>query len=277
MGRRLAAALALLFALAACGGAGGGAEGRSNGSGESAQEGSAQREAAQREAAQGEVAQGEAAQLWVTRDRGREVMLTATVPAGLTVLQALERQADVGTRYGGRYVQSVEGIEGGLTEQQDWFYFVNGIEPDVGATEIRLRPGDVAWWDFRSWAEQMAAPVVVGAFPEPFLHGFDGHVRAVEVRAPAELADAAAALEELLVSSSSATGEPNVFVLEVREGATGATLAAERGQANDAPVRFTLSGSLSAVRAAALELARAPATVRFRYTAEFDEQGRLLP
>jgi hypothetical protein len=221
-------------------------------------------------------AQAETAQLWVTRDGGSEVILTTTVPAGLTVLQALDREADIETRYGGRYVQAIEGVEGSLARQQDWFYFLNGIEPDVGATEVRLRPGDVAWWDFRSWAEQMAAPVVVGAFPEPFLHGFDGRTRPASVQAPAELAEAAAALEALFAAAAGA-GEPNVFVLEVRAGATGATLRAERGPANDAPVRFVLSGTLEAVQAAALTIAGVPDAVRFRYSAEFDGQGRVLP
>jgi hypothetical protein len=218
----------------------------------------------------------ESAQLWVTRDGGSEVILTTTVPAGLTVMQALDREADIETRYGGRYVQAIEGIEGNLARQQDWFYFLNGIEPDVGAAEVRLRPGDVAWWDFRSWAQQMEAPVVVGAFPEPFLHGFDGRTRPASVQAPSELAEAAAALEALLAEAAGA-GEPNVFVLEVREGATGATLRADRGPANDAPVRFVLSGSLEAVRAAALAIAGSPDAVRFHYSAEFDGQGRVLP
>jgi hypothetical protein len=212
----------------------------------------------------------------VTRDGGSEVILTATVPAGLTVLQALDREADVETRYGGRFVQAIDGIEGSFSAQQDWFYFLNGIEPDVGAAEIRLRPGDVAWWDFRSWAEQMQAPVVVGAFPEPFLHGFDGRTRPAEVRAPAELGDAAEALE-LLLADAGGTGDPNLFVLEVRPDTTGATLIAKRGTANDAPVRFVLSGELEAVRAAAIAIAKAPETIRFRYRVEFDEQGRVLP
>jgi hypothetical protein len=217
---------------------------------------------------------GGTASLWVTRDRGSEVVLTATVPAGLTVLQALEREAEVETRYGGRFVQAINGIEGSLAQQRDWFYFVNGIEPDVGAAEVRLRPGDVAWWDFRSWEEEMEAPVVVGAFPEPFGHGWDGRVRPAEVRHPPELAPEAQALQELLGSSGS--GEPNVFELEVRDGAAGATLTASRGTGNGSPVTFVLSGSLDAVRAAALRLAREPEAVRFHYGAEFDRAGNVL-
>ena len=216
------------------------------------------------------------AEIWVTRDRGSEVVLTATVPAGLTVLQALEREADVETRYGGRFVQAIEGIEGSLAAQRDWFFLLNGIEPDVGAAEVTLRPGDIAWWDFRSWtASAEEQRVAVGAFPEPFLHGWEGIRRPAEVRAPAGLAAEAQALEALL-GGGDAHGEPNVFVLAVREGAEGATLAAARGSGNGSPVTFTLSGSLDAVRAVARAIAEDPAIVRFRYEARFDEAGRVV-
>jgi hypothetical protein len=114
------------------------------------------------------------ATLWVTRDRGAEVILDREVPAGLTAMQALDRAADIETRYGGRYVQAINGIEGSLTNRRDWFYFINGYEADRSAAEYRLREGDVEWWDFRSWKTRMREPVVVGAFPEPFLHGYGG-------------------------------------------------------------------------------------------------------
>jgi hypothetical protein len=114
------------------------------------------------------------ATLWVTRDRGAEVILDREVPTGLTAMQALDRVADIETRYGGRYVQAINGIEGSLVNRRDWFYFINGYEADRSAAEYRLREGDVEWWDFRSWQTRMREPVVVGAFPEPFLHGFAG-------------------------------------------------------------------------------------------------------
>ena len=122
------------------------------------------------------------ATLWVTRDRGAHVVYTGTVPAGLTAMQALDRKLDITTRYGGRFVQSIDGIEGNASRQRDWFYFVNGIEADRGAAEYRLHPGDVEWWDYRSWAHgRMSVPIVVGAFPEPFVHGFDGSRNEVNV------------------------------------------------------------------------------------------------
>ena len=116
------------------------------------------------------------ATLWVTRDRGAQVLFEGEVPAGLTAMQALVRAQKVETRYGGRYVQAIDGVSGSLSAQKDWFFFVNGVESGTGAAEVRLRPGDVEWWDYRSWrvgkTGAMTVPVVVGAFPEPFVHGF---------------------------------------------------------------------------------------------------------
>jgi hypothetical protein len=88
----------------------------------------------------------------------------------------------VKTRYGGRFVQSIDGVVGSLSARRDWFYFVNGYEADRGASEYTLHPGDVEWWDFRSWANgEYRVPVVVGAFPEPFLHGYGGKRLATSV------------------------------------------------------------------------------------------------
>lgn len=126
---------------------------------------------------------GGEATLWVTRDRGAEVLVTASVPAGLTAMQALREEADVDTSYGGRFVQAIEGIEGDAGARRDWFYFVNGVEADRGAAEYRLRAGDVLWWDYRSWAgNAMRQAVVVGAWPEPFIQGYDGRARPAAVR-----------------------------------------------------------------------------------------------
>ena len=102
------------------------------------------------------------ATLWVTRDRGASVLAVRMVPDGLTAMQALDRELDVKTRYSGRFVQSIEGIDGDASKQRDWFWFLNGIEADRSAADYRLHAGDVEWWDFRSWRGQMREPVVVG-------------------------------------------------------------------------------------------------------------------
>ena len=119
------------------------------------------------------------ATLWVTRDRGAHVLHVARVPAGVSVLQALERVAKVKTRFGGRYVRAVDGVE--EHGQTAWFYYVNGYLADRSAADYRLRRGEVAWWDYRSWRDPQQDPVVVGAFPEPFLHGYDGQRRSAVV------------------------------------------------------------------------------------------------
>jgi hypothetical protein len=107
------------------------------------------------------------ATLWVTRDRGHTVLYEGKVPAGLTAMQALDRKLDIETRYGGRFVQAIQGLRGDAGEQRDWFWYVNGLEGDRSAGEYRLHAGDVEWWDYRSWKRQMRVPVVVGAWPKP--------------------------------------------------------------------------------------------------------------
>src|SRR5579884_3389741 len=112
------------------------------------------------------------ATLWVTRDRGAHVLFAGAVPAGLNAIQTVERKLKVSTRYGGRYVQSIDGIDGSLSAQRDWFYFVDGVEGNRSAADVRLRPGDILWWDYRNWTPATEdIPVVAGAYPHPFVDG----------------------------------------------------------------------------------------------------------
>jgi hypothetical protein len=198
------------------------------------------------------------AALWVTRDRGADVLIVRTVDAGQTALQALDRVADVETRYGGRFVQAIDGVAGSLSDQRDWFYFVNGIEGDRSAAEYRLHPGDVLWWDYRSWAETMRAPVVVGAFPEPFLHGYDGKRReaCVLYELPRLRRAAEAIARRIRARATSAVCTPGANVLEVTFVRT--PFHAESG-GPDRPVTFRISG------ADALRLAENPRLARFHY------------
>jgi hypothetical protein len=113
-------------------------------------------------------ARGEAT-LWVTRDRGAHVLYAGKVPAGLNGIQAVERKLKVETRYGGRYVQSIDGVAGSLGAQRDWFFYVDGIQGGESAASVRLHAGDVLWWDYRHWTPAtMDIPAVAGAFPQPF-------------------------------------------------------------------------------------------------------------
>ena len=111
------------------------------------------------------------ATLWVTENRGANVVWSGAVPAGLNGIQTVERKLKVSTRYGGRFVQSIDGISGSLGKQRDWFFYVNGVEGGESAASVRLKPGDVLWWDYRHWTgATMDVPVVAGAYPQPFLH-----------------------------------------------------------------------------------------------------------
>jgi hypothetical protein len=200
------------------------------------------------------------ASLWITRDRGSEVLYEGTVDAGSTVLKALEAEADVDTSYGGRFVQGIEGLEGSLAGGRDWFFFVNGVAADRGAAEYRIRPGDTVWWDYREWQGTAEVRIVVGAFPEPFLHGYDGRTRPAAVRyeRPAQ-ARGARAIARLIGAASVApmtTPVPNganAFLIRSGRPRFTASLSAPEG-----PYRFTFAGD-------ALRLARNPRLVRFRY------------
>ncbi len=121
---------------------------------------------------------GGGVELRVTRDFGHErlgAVRVREVRDDQTVMRLLRSRFDVSTRYGGRFVQSIDGVSGtGVSGHLDWFYFVNGVEADVGAAEYELSPGDVVQWDYRRWDAAMRVPAIVGAFPEPFLHGLKG-------------------------------------------------------------------------------------------------------
>lgn len=153
------------------------------------------------------------ASLRVTRDFGRVELgasASGTLREDQTVMRFLRSDFEVDTRYGGRYVQSIDGLAGGgVSGERDWFFFVNGIEAEVGAAEYELSPGDRVQWDLRHWGAAMRVPAIVGAFPEPFRSGFEGERRPVRVecedadRAPCRAAKAALERTGVPVSGSS--------------------------------------------------------------------------
>lgn len=186
------------------------------------------------------------AQLWVTRDRGAELLVDANVDAGQTLMRALAAEVELETRYGGRFVQAIDGLGGSLEDQRDWFWFVNGYEGDRSAASYRLRDGDVAWLDYRAWAREGEARVVVGAFPEPFLHGYNGKTRPIAVRYEPGLSgraeELARSLGDVDLKALPAPVPAGANVLEVRAGPSwfaGKLLGETAGD----PVRFVISGN----------------------------------
>jgi Domain of unknown function (DUF4430) len=126
----------------------------------------------------GATTDGEAS-LTVTRDYGRERLLAAVVEDPReteTVLRFLDREAEIGTRFGGGFVHSIEGVAGGVEDGRslDWFFYVNGIESSVGSADRGVGAGDRIWWDYRDWTAAMRVPAVVGSWPEPFLQASAG-------------------------------------------------------------------------------------------------------
>jgi hypothetical protein len=132
--------------------------------------------------------------LSVTRDFGATSLVQtpgAKVSGADTVMRVLRRNAKVTTRYGGEFVQSIDGVSGGRQDGRptDWFVYVNGILTDKGAGAIDVHGGDRVWWDHHDWGVTPDVRAVVGSYPEPFVHGLDGkrlpvRVECVDPNAP---------------------------------------------------------------------------------------------
>jgi hypothetical protein len=120
-----------------------------------------------------------AVQLLVTREFGaRQLARSAPlkVSGQETVMSLLMRNYPVDTRFGGGFVQSIDGLSGGQEAGHpvDWFYYVNGVQAPKGAAATNVHPGDHVWWDRHDWSQTQEIPAVVGSFPEPFLNGIAG-------------------------------------------------------------------------------------------------------
>lgn len=188
------------------------------------------------------------ATLWVTRDRGTHVLHSTRVPAGESVLQALDRVAKVKTRFGGRYVRGVDGFE--ERGNRAWFYYVNGYLADRSAADYRLRPGDLAWWDYRVWHDPAQDPVVVGAFPQPFLGGYDGKRRQTVIVAldRSAMQPVARRLHAHVVGPGAGALSTNVNVVYVQRGAGESARLEPLGTPKPGgPVRFSFRGDPQAL------------------------------
>ena len=144
--------------------------------------------------------------LTVTRNFGAAQVASVTdrhVSGSQTVMRMLERSFRVSTRYGGGFVQSINGLSGSAS-RRDWFYYINGVQAALGAAGTGVHRGDRIWWDLHDWTATDSIPAVVGLFPEPFVHGMGGR------RWPTTLAcasDATAACKQV-ASELKAVGVP---------------------------------------------------------------------
>jgi hypothetical protein len=117
--------------------------------------------------------------LAVTRDYGSEQVQPVSsgeASESDTVMRVLDREAEISTRYGGGFVQAIDGLEADERSGRplDWFFYVNGVESPVGAADFALRGGEAIWWDYRDWSAAQRVPAVVGSWPHPLLGGYEG-------------------------------------------------------------------------------------------------------
>ena len=117
--------------------------------------------------------------LTVTREFGAVKMSESSGEANEsdTVMRFLEGENEIQTRYGGGFVQSIDGVSEGERggHPYDWFFYVDGNESPVGAAEVSLEGGEKIWWDNHNWSASEHVPAVVGSWPAPFTTGWEGH------------------------------------------------------------------------------------------------------
>ncbi len=106
--------------------------------------------------------------LTVSQDFGHDLVGSVSqsnVPASDTVMRLLQRNFKVKTRYGGGFVQSIDGLSGesDKTPPTDWFYYINGSLAKKGASATKIEPGDSVWWDRRDWSVTDRVSAVVGS------------------------------------------------------------------------------------------------------------------
>ena len=117
----------------------------------------------------------------VTQDFGNELVLDESViiSDSVNALDALHEVATVETKYGGGFVEAINGIRSqysGSKVKRDWFFYVNGISANVGGLSYKLCNGDIEHWDFHDWRLRAFVPAIIGDFPQPFLGGYRGKV-----------------------------------------------------------------------------------------------------
>ncbi|MDD3888384.1 MAG: DUF4430 domain-containing protein [Syntrophomonadaceae bacterium] len=145
--------------------------------------------------------------LIVTKDYGAQTLVEKQVAMkkDWTVIDLLESTSKVNTKWDGSFVNSIEGLEsdkGGMFgKKTDWFYFINGICADVGASGYDLEAGEVVWWDYHAWKSMGSTnSAVIGCYPEPFIHGYRGKVGPTTIMSSVDKQSLASSLQKALES-----------------------------------------------------------------------------
>jgi hypothetical protein len=249
----------------------------------------------------------------ITEGFGARVIQDGDAADGVSAMDALRATNTVETVYGGGFVNAIDGLTSDRAGQRDWFYFVNGVAAGRGADQQQLNAGDTVWWDYRPWGGLMDVNAVVGAWPEPFVHGYPSKPTAVAADPPLDDALRAAGAPvaagrsdwRVLVGADAdlrkrdpawrrAMADPAAAGLTVRiDGARIRVLAADGETLNDVPggraiaaavrtggsaegggVLLAVAGlDAPAARAAAIRVARDPTVFLGRFAVVFDGTG----
>jgi hypothetical protein len=229
-------------------------------------------------------------ELRVTRDFGQKQLGLPVERKELrpsdTVMRFLASEHSITTRFGGGFVQSIDGLEGNKTAEHDWFFYVNGSESSKGAADYDLNPSDVVQWDYHRWTATQHVPVIVGAFPEPFVHGLEGRRLPTRVECSDPNSKACDEVLEALgkqgVPTASSTlgeaaGEHSLRVIVGPWADIAETFPAKRMQQGPASsgifARFTPDGALTMLDGAGQSAGAAPASSGLVAATELPDEG----
>ena len=139
-----------------------------------------------------------------TQNFGQELMFDEIleVAPDTSAMLALMQVAEVETAYGGGFVNAINGVHSEFTSSQgakkDWFFYINGIQSNVGALDYELHDGDVQHWDFHDWSFRHFIPAIIDGFPAAFRYGFIGEVSPTLIVCQDNTRESAQKLEEKL-------------------------------------------------------------------------------
>jgi len=139
-----------------------------------------------------------------TEDFGTSILFDEEliIESGESTMDVLQKVATVTTTYGGGYVGSINGIKSQYSsengEKEDWLYFINGMLASVGASQYKPHPGDIIHWDFHDWSSNRAVTAIIGDYPEPFIHGYNGKTAETSILYAEEFYEPAFELQQSL-------------------------------------------------------------------------------
>jgi hypothetical protein len=143
--------------------------------------------------------------LVTTQFGARELYRSGVLHAGEreNLLAQLTRERPVATGPHGASVLGIDGLRGGEQKSEAgqasaWFYYVNGVQMTKWANAIDVQPGDHVWWDLHDASQADEPAAIVGAYPEPFLNGYEGKRLPVRVECASASTSACTAVTESL-------------------------------------------------------------------------------